>query len=252
MLFVADFILPLLHTNMMNIKDVISQYANEHNIVTAQDISVERDVNIVTARQYLSSMYRAGNLERVGTGVYSLRHKQEFSYLPSDAVKEIYATLKDDRPFADFCVYDGSIIAPIQHHLSINNAIYVETNRDVVETVFGKLKDGGKDVFRQPDAQFVYDYIDLRKQCIIVKALVSESPTMTVDGIVVPTLEKLLVDIQADADFDYLRGEESQNMFNQAFGLFSINIQRLMRYSRRRNLEQETKSLVDSIKRHDQ
>lgn len=236
----------------MNIKSVISQYASGNNVISASDISMACAINIVTARQYLSALFRAGNLERVGAGLYSLRRRQDFLYSPPATVRKIYKTLKSALPFADFCVYDGSIIAPIQHHLSINNAIYVETNRDVVETVFGKLKDGGKDVFRQPDAQFVYDYIDLRKKCIIVKTLVSESPMMTVDGIVVPTLEKLLVDIQADADFDYLRGEESQNMFNQAFSLFSINVQRLMRYSRRRNLEQKIQSLTDSAKLYDQ
>ncbi len=236
----------------MNIKSVISQYANGHGVICARDVSVDCTINIVTVRQYLSALFRAGNLERVGAGLYSLRRRQDFSYSPSTTVAETYKTLKSALPFADFCVYDGSIIAPIQHHLSINNAIYVETNRDVVDTVFGKLKNDGQTVFRQPDAQFVYDYIDLRKQCFIVKALVSESPTMTVDGIVIPTLEKLLVDIQADADFDYLRGAESQNMFNQAFSLFSINIQRLMRYSRRRNLEQKIQSLADSAKLYDQ
>lgn len=33
---------------------------------------------------------------------------------------------------------------------------------------------------------------------------------MEIEGIRVPTLEKLLVDTQKDADFDYLQGAESQ------------------------------------------
>ena len=59
------------------------------------------------------------------------------------------------------------------------------------------------------------------------------------------------MDIQADADFDYLRGIESQNMFNLAFELFSINLQRLLRYARRRNVEQRTRKLIDGVKRYD-
>ncbi len=235
----------------MDIKDIILQYADSHDVISAKEISSDCAINIVTVRQYLSSMFRAGKLERVGDGAYTLRKRQEFSYSPSDDVKGVYMSLKASLPFADFCVYEGSIFAPLQHHLSINNAIYVETNRDVVENVFGRLKDEDRDVFRQPDRQFVYDYIDLKKRCVIVKALVSESPNAKTEGIVVPTLEKLLVDIQADSDFDYLRGSESLNMFARAFDLFSINVQRLMRYSRRRGLEQETKSLIDSAKQYD-
>jgi len=38
------------------------------------------------------------------------------------------------------------------------------------------LKENNKDVYRQPDAVFMNDYIDLREPCIIVKPLVTESP----------------------------------------------------------------------------
>ena len=55
-----------------------------------------------------------------------------------------------------------------------------------------------------------------------------------VKGIRIPTLEKLLVDIQKDADFDYLRGAESLYMYQMAFDLYTINTQRLMRYAKRR------------------
>lgn len=235
----------------MDIKDTILQYAECHAVISAKELSYDCAISLVTVRQYLSLMFRAGKLERVGAGQYSLRQKQDFSYSPSDDVKEIYKCLNASLPFADFCIYEGGILAPLQHHLSINNAIYIETDRDVVETVFGKLKDEGREVFRQPDGRFVYDYIDLKKRCMIVKALVSESPTAKVEGFVVPTLEKLLVDIQADADFDYLRGSESLNMFARAFDLFSINLQRLMRYSRRRGMEREIMTLIDSAKQYD-
>jgi hypothetical protein len=49
----------------------------------------------------------------------------------------------------------------------------------------------------------------------------------------VPTLEKLLVDTQKDADFDYLRGVESLNMYWLAFDQYSINTQKLLRYAKR-------------------
>jgi hypothetical protein len=94
----------------------------------------------------------------------------------------------------------------------------------------------------------MYDYIDLRENCIIVKTLVTESPLMEVDGIKVPTLEKLLVDTQKDADFDHLHGSESLNMYQLAFEQYSINTQRLMRYAKRRSISQEIQELINLLK----
>lgn len=225
-------------------KRQIMEVAQSNPSINANNLAIDYGMNIVTARQYLSTLAKEKELVRVAQGEYAIAKKQAFTYNPSDKVKEMYSNLKTELPFADFCIYDGNILTTIQHHLSINNAIYVETNRDAVESVFGRLKNQHKNVYRQPDASFMYDYIDLREECIIVKTLVTESPLMIVDNIKVPTLEKLLVDTQKDADFDYLRGAESQNMFELAFDLYTINTQRLMRYARRRNISHEINSLI--------
>lgn len=229
-------------------KRQILEYAQTNHRVNANFLATAYGMKPVTARQYLSSLAKENELVRVGQGVYAIAQKQTFTYKPSDKAKEIYQELKSELPFTDFCIYDGSILSPIQHHLSINHAIYVETNRDAVESVFARLRGKYKNVYRQPNAAFMYDYIDLREECIIVKPLVTESPLMEVDGIKVPTLEKLLVDTQKDADFDYLRGTESSNMFQLASDLYSINTQRLMRYAKRRSISQEINELISQTK----
>ena len=61
------------------------------------------------------------------------------------------------------------------------------------------------------------DYIRLDKRSFIVKPLVSESPIQEVNGINVPRIEKLLVDIQCDRDFFYLQEQESLYMMQNAF-----------------------------------
>lgn len=231
-------------------KRQILDFARENQRVNVSFLALS-GMKPVTARQYLSSLAKDKELVRVARGEYALPDKQSFSYTPSEEAKKIYDGLKSELPFTDFCIYDGSILSPIQHHLSINNAIYVETNRDAVESVFARLKEQHKDVYRQPDSAFMYDYVDLRNQCIIVKTLVTEAPLMTIDGIRVPTLEKMLVDIQKDADFDYVRGAESQYMYQIAFDLYTINTQRLMRYARRRGISQEIQILLNQANNND-
>ena len=231
-------------------KRQILDFAKENQRVSVSFLALS-GMKPVTARQYLSSLAKDNELVRVAQGEYALPDKQSFRYVPSEEVKKIYASLKSELPFTDFCIYDGSILSPIQHHLSINKAIYVETNRDAVESVFARLKESHEDVYRQPDSAFMYDYVDLRNQCVIVKTLVTEAPLMTVDGVRVPTLEKMLVDTQKDADFDYVRGAESQYMYQMAFDLYNINTQRLLRYARRRSISQEIQELLNQINNND-
>lgn len=225
-------------------KRQILEYAQANRRVYANYLAIALGMKVVTVRQYLSSLAKNNELVRVGQGVYAIALKQRFTYKPSDKAKKIYQELKSELPFTDFCVYDGNILSPIQHHLSINHAIYVETNRDAIESVFARLRAKYKNVYRRPNTAFMYDYIDLREECIIVKPLVTESPLLEVDGIMVPTIEKLLVDTQKDADFDYLRGTESSNMFQLAFDQYSINTQKLMRYAKRRNINKEINELI--------
>lgn len=90
-----------------------------------------------------------------------------------------------------------------------------------------------------PDADMVYRYIDLEKGGIIVKPLVTEAPLQTMEGVTVPTLEKLLVDINKDPDFSYLQGAEAERMMANAKALYIINATRLRRYAKRRGLKIE-------------
>ena len=233
----------------MNVsKKQILEFAQTNQKVNASSLASAYGMKAVTARQYLYSLAKDKELVRVGQGEYAINMKQSFTYKPTEIVKKIYQSLKAELPFTDFCVYDGSILSPIQHHLYINHAIYVETNRDSVESVFGRLKTKYKNVYRQPNAAFVHDYIDFREECIIVKALVTESPLMDVQSVRVPTLEKLLVDTQKDSDFDYLQGAESLYMYQMAFELYNINTQRLMRYAKRRGIGQEIQELITQAK----
>lgn len=234
---------------MNNSKVNIINYLSTHNNVCAEDLTAYYGIKTTTARQYLSEISRKGDLVRISRGTYAVSQKQNFVFVPNKISQSIYKQLSNQLPYNDLCVYDGSVFSQFQYHLFTNNAVYVETNRDSVEYVFNYLKSKYNNTFRQPDANFMTDYVDLRKRCIIVKSLVTESPLAEYDGVRVPTLEKLLVDIQKDADFDYLRGTESLYIYQSAFELYNINTQRLLRYAKRRGTLTSVESLINEVKK---
>jgi hypothetical protein len=83
------------------------------------------------------------------------------------------------------------------------------------------------------------DYIDLGKPVVIVKPMVTESPLTQIGNILVPTLEKLLVDLSIDKDFYFLQGAEETYIMENAKSLYNINESRLRRYAKRRNINPE-------------
>lgn len=223
-------------------------YANNHSTMTVNDLVTACRMNPVTVRQLLSRLSVSGDIVRIGYGKYARSStKEEFPVIVSDNIKSVYNNLNAKLPFADFCVYSGKVYEPLQHHLSVNHAIYVETNRDTVDSVFSILKETHTNVYKQPDADFMNDYVDLRRECIIVKALVTESPLQIIDSVPSPTVEKLLVDILKDPDLNYLCGMEFNYMMETALSQYRLSSSKLLRYARRRNVQQQIKRMLDNF-----
>jgi hypothetical protein len=91
----------------------------------------------------------------------------------------------------------------------------------------------------------------LSQPAIFVKPLITESPVQECNGVLVPTLEKLLVDLQQDDDFFYLQEAEGVNIFRNALSLYTINESRLLRYASRRGLRKEIETIIKSINSND-
>lgn len=228
---------------MNTCKDLIRKYASNREPFGKQELwgwlkdNGQTSPNTMTCM--LTQMVEAGEIYRVSRGKYVLSSdgKSSFHAVIEEKEIEVSQKLKQQFPFATFCIYNGRSLSPLQHHISENNITYVETDRYAVESVFEYLRSEGYLVWKNPTADFMYMYVDLKDDCVIVKPLVTEAPTEEVDGIAVPTLEKILVDIEKDPCFDYLQGTESGRMWENAREMFSINQTRLKRYAQRRGLK---------------
>ena len=233
---------------MSNVRDQIISYA-QTNVVFQTNALLQNLLELVdTSKQnilwHLYRLVEQGQLLRVGRGAYTIEVKPQFCPHPNAKVVRIYQLLKEQFPLLSLCVYSGEILADLQHHLSYNNNIYIETDRDATEIVFHFLQDCKERVFLSPDADFVSDYIHLDQASLIVKPLVSEAPTQEIEGVSSPRLEKLLVDILCDKDFFYLQGQEAAYIFEKATQIYGIKTDQLMRYASRRNAKSKIEQLL--------
>ena len=214
---------------MKNYSQDIMDYAALHSDFGLHDLYAyldgEADISRHTVSWYLTKLTESGQLRRIGHGKYAKADKQKFTISPTEEQQSLNEALKQHWPFAHFCIYDGSIISPLQHLLA---AAYLRPTRDLI-----------------------YNYIDLSQPAIFVKPLITESPVQECNGVLVPTLEKLLVDLQKDADFFYLQEAEGFNIFRNAMSLYTINESRLLRYASRRGIRKEIETIIKSINSND-
>ena len=233
---------------MTKVEQHIIKFAKAYSLFSLADLyNSSKEISRQYMQWSLVRLVSKGTVVRVKRGLYKLSEKPRFSYSVKEVTKQLYSFLKDSFRYAPFCVYDGDILAPLQHHLSYNCLTYIETDRFVVDAVFRALQENGHKVFNKPDKDEFYKYVDISAPAIIVKPMVSDSPLMTIEGVPGPTLEKLLVDIRRDKDFDYLSGEESVRMFENAFNMFSINITKLLRYAGRRGARTEFENEIKEL-----
>lgn len=233
---------------MTKVEQHIIKFAQTSSVFSLADLY---DSSVEISRQYMQwSLVRLvskGTVVRVRRGVYKLAEKPQFSYRVKEDTKQLYALLREAFPYAPFCVYDGEVLSPFQHHLSYNAMTYVETDRVVAEAVFHALQDKGYKVFYKPGKDEFYKYIDISMPAIIVKPMVSDSPLREMDGVPGPTLEKLMVDIRRDKDYDYLSGEECLRMLENAFKMYSLNTTKLLRYAGRRGVRDELENELNGL-----
>ena len=199
--------------------------------------TLEPNVSLHSIVNILNRMVRQGKLQRLQRGVYALAKQNVWRVVIGEQEKTVYDLIHLQFPLIKICVYNGETFAPLQHHLAFNQATYIEVERDSVESVFYRLQDAGYEVYRTPNQQMAYDYVDVKKKIIIVKPLVTQAPLMKQEKYYVPMLEKLLVDIRTDKDFYYMQGFEAIYMTDTARQMYMINEEKLQRYAKRRNVK---------------
>lgn len=233
---------------IVSITDLILYFAESRNSFTLRELADyahgREAISDSGILWHIKKLIRQNKLSRISRGLYGSFAKMEFTHTLTDELKQLYGDITSEFPLIDIAVYSGQDITALQHHLSANNALYVEVTKEASEAVFHYLADKKIKTYHKPGSDFMCDYVDLSEPCVIVKTLVTESPLKNIDGIFVPTLEKLLVDINADPDFYYLQGIEASYIMDNVRSIYLLNTPKMLRYASRRGIREKMQSYL--------
>ena len=114
--------------------------------------------------------------------------------------------------------------------------LILEVPKKRVKEVVMAMRQGFGDV---AELSHAYQMLDVLHDFILVKALVTESPVVEEKGIMVPTLEKELVDAASDKENACLSEGQVQFLFQKAFEQYSPNRKRMLRYAARKGEKEQ-------------
>lgn len=198
-----------------------------------------------TINMYLSKLKKEGKISTPSKGIYELGSISLFNPEVSGSLKKIYNKIKREFPYITFCVWDSAWLNDLMRHQPFKHYLVVEVEKDASEPVFGFLNETFKNVFLNPDEEIFDRYIQNLDEVMIVKNLVSEAPLIETHKIVIPALEKLLVDMLADTNLFSAQQNETQFIMKSAMEKFAINEMKMKRYALRRNRENEVEKLIN-------
>ena len=237
-----------LHSNSrnakMNISNEIIKFATSRQSFSRKEL-IEYFINL-PEKSLSQQLYRLIKTKRL------IRQKQNLYCLPapqftiSEEIKQLNEMLKKQFPFADFCLWSSEVLMPFMHHIPDINYIYADAENDVMESMFNFLKDNQtKPTFFRPSKKEFERYV-IKTEAIIIRCLITESPLQTVENVLVPTFEKILVDIAGDVEFDFLQGAEITYFYRNVLERNDINKRKLLRYASRRGRREEVEKLFNN------
>lgn len=235
-------------------KNIIDKVQNEFK--NSDKIAV-RELNLFFRKQlpnitdatiswYIHQLYKESVINRVGRGIYSLSDKLVFRPDISAKLIKLYKKVQKAFPFIEFCVSETSWLNSFMIHQQVRHRLIVEIEKDAVESVFRKISEINKHVYLNPNAE-IYELYISDFESIIIKTLTSQSPLKTIDGIKIPELEKILVDILSDVDLYAAQQDEKEYIYNEVYLRYNINMSKLIRYAKRRNRESQARNLMSNI-----
>jgi hypothetical protein len=116
----------------------------------------------------------------------------------------------------------------------------LEVEKESVDSVVEMLNDKNELYVTEKVLEIVNNNIIANKRVTVVKALIQEAPLSMKNGIYIPSLEKLIVDLYCGGPaLSFLEGTETETIIENLLARYTVNFDTLLRYATRRGKKNE-------------
>ncbi len=234
----------------LQIADLKEHFRNKNYFYTSDIVEFYRKLtpNIpkTTVNWRVYELINKGVLERMGRGKFKFGETLLFKPKNTSKIIKVNNLIKKQLPFINYCIWTSNIINEFSLHINKINYTIIDTEREASKSVLFLLKDYYKHVFYKASKEMFVDYFPDLKNIIIIRDLVTEAPVQSVNKIPTVTIEKLLVDLYCDSEFEYLQGNELSYIYKNAFDKYTVNESKLLRYASRKGKKVEILKFINN------
>lgn len=204
----------------------------------------------------LSKLVDEGVLYRLERGMYQLvqYERKTYIYVPSDAEQELSRKIRAAFPGLQHTVWSPRCLVPYMQHVPDLTMMLVDVEmREGAESVFHYLQDQlpGRNILLRPDREECDKYLYL-PNTIVVRTLVGRAPLVRVNDVLVPSMEKILVDALKDPELHFAQGAELYHIYANVEETFVLHLAKMRRYADRRNRGEELETIWSVIDKEKQ
>jgi hypothetical protein len=232
--------------------DGLKKFFKDKTIFTLDDLreyyrGIDSNFRETTFKWRIHDLKHKGLIGNVKRGVYTFLLRPPYHPTISDRMKNKFKEIKKEFPYSKFCAWETRWLNELVNLQPGNFMILIEVENEAAEAVFYFLQNRSSrdNIYFKPSEKEIEQYIAARQETIIVKTLLTQAPVKEENGICIPRLEKILVDLFVDKSlFIAYQGQELINIFQNAYNQFSINVSTLFRYAHRRKRRGQLKSFL--------
>jgi hypothetical protein len=200
-------------------------------------------------------------LREIQRGWYTLEVHPFYEPIIEPALKELANLFTKNFRNVPYCIWNISWLNEFTVHQFSSERIILETEKDLQESLANILGDNGyNNVIWSLKGQLPRN--NFKEIPILLLPLISRAPVqgITTDdsqSVVIPTLEKILVDIyEGSSAFRFIQGAEMGRIYEHAIERYAINYSTLFNYAKRRGKEIELRAFLskyvhDTAKKYD-
>ncbi len=198
-----------------------------------------------TFRWRVYALKNNGVINTLKRGVYTTKSKKDFQPTVSKKIRNLFSKVKNQFPYVDMCIWETSWLNNLMVHQAFSNNIILEVDKDAASAVFAFLQESQKNVYLNPGKHEVEHYISAGQTSIIIKNLTVTSPLQEVQNIIVPSVEKIMIDLFVDDElFVAYQGAELKNIYQELFNTYNVNQSTLKQYAHKRHIKDKLISFL--------
>jgi hypothetical protein len=153
----------------------------------------------------------------------------------------MYREVRNEFPHVKVSIWNTKWVNHLMLHQPGKFLTIIEIENEAKGALFNYMKDKGhRNIYLDPGKKEMENYISGNPESTIISGLISKSPTITENNVIVPTLEKILIDLFSNPIlFNTFQGNELVIIFENAFRNYEVNTTRLYNYAKRRHKQED-------------